>query len=71
MQAMKAGRKNNMVKLRRVFIAIAGNVDGLLLCWYFIKSSRQPKPIEKLLMKITTNADRITSAGYGLIAIRR
>jgi hypothetical protein len=32
-------------------------------------SSPEPKPIEKLKMKLTTKVDRITSAGYGLIAI--
>jgi hypothetical protein len=32
-------------------------------------SSPEPLPIEKMMMKITTKADRITSAGYGLIAI--
>jgi hypothetical protein len=32
-------------------------------------SSPVPLLIEKLLMKITTKADRIPSAGYGLIAI--
>ncbi len=46
---------------------MVANVQGLLLCWYFIMSS--PEPIEKLKMKITTKADRIPSAGYGLIEI--
>jgi hypothetical protein len=32
-------------------------------------SSPEPLPIEKLLMKIATKADRIPSAGYRLIAI--
>jgi hypothetical protein len=32
-------------------------------------SSPEPLLIEKLMMKITTKADRIPSAGYGLIAI--
>jgi hypothetical protein len=32
-------------------------------------SSPEPQPIEKLMMKITTKAYRIPSAGYGLIAI--
>ena len=45
------------------------NGQSLLLWWYFIMSSPEPLPIEKLLMKITTNADRIPSAGYGLIAV--
>jgi hypothetical protein len=45
------------------------NGQSLLLCWYFIMSSPEPQPIEKLMMKITTKADRIPSAGYGLIAI--
>jgi hypothetical protein len=31
--------------------------------------SPELQPIEKLMMKITTKADRIPSAGYGLIAI--
>jgi hypothetical protein len=48
---------------------LAHNGDGLLLRWYFIKFSPEPLPIEKLMMKLTTKADRITSAGYGLIAI--
>jgi len=46
-----------------------GNGQGLLLCWYFIMSSPVPLLLEKLMMKITTKADRIPSAGYGLIAI--
>jgi hypothetical protein len=25
---------------------------GLLLCWYFIMSSPEPQPIEKLMMKL-------------------
>ena len=41
---------------------IAGNVDGLLLCWYFIMSSPEPQPIEKLMMKITTKAHLYSSA---------
>jgi hypothetical protein len=48
---------------------LACNGQSLLLCWYFIMSSPVPLLIEKLLMKITTKADRIPSAGYGLIAI--
>jgi hypothetical protein len=32
-------------------------------------SSPEPQQIEKLMMKITTKADRIPSDGYGLIAI--
>jgi hypothetical protein len=32
-------------------------------------SSPEPLVIEKLVMKITTKADRIPSAGYGLTAI--
>ena len=39
------------------------NVDGLLLCWYFIKSSPEPQPIEKLMMKITTKFNSVMSAG--------
>jgi len=31
---------------------------GLLLCWYFKTGSRQLKPIEELMMKITTNAEK-------------
>jgi hypothetical protein len=41
---------------------LAGNVDGLLLCWYFIKSCPEPQPNEKLMMKITTNAHLYSSA---------
>jgi hypothetical protein len=48
---------------------IAYNVKSLLLCCYFLMSSPEPLPIEKLMMKITTKDDRIPSAGYGLIAI--
>jgi hypothetical protein len=32
-------------------------------------SSPEPLLIEKLMMKITTKADRVPSAGYRLIAI--
>jgi hypothetical protein len=39
-----------------VFKKLAANVDGLLLCWYFIMSSLEPLPIEKRKMKITTKA---------------
>jgi hypothetical protein len=45
-------------------IKFAYNVDGLLLCWYLIMSSLEPKPIEKLKMKLTTKADRYSSARY-------
>ena len=45
------------------------NGQSLLLCWYFIMSSPEPLLIEKLKLKITIKADRIPSAGYGLIAI--
>jgi hypothetical protein len=31
--------------------------------------SPEPQSIEKLMMKITTKADRIPLAGYGLITI--
>jgi hypothetical protein len=31
--------------------------DGLLLCWYFMMSSPEPQPIEKLMMKLTTKAE--------------
>ena len=48
---------------------VAYNGQSLLLCWYFIMSSPEPQPIEKLMMKMTTKADRIPSAGYELIAI--
>ena len=41
---------------------ITHNVDGLLLCWYFIMSSPKPQPIEKLMMKITTKAHLYSSA---------
>jgi hypothetical protein len=36
---------------------MTANVDGLLLCWYFIMSSPEPQPIEKLMMKVITNAE--------------
>jgi hypothetical protein len=45
------------------------NGQSLLLCWYFLMTSPEQLPIEKLMMKITTKADRIPSAGYWLIAI--
>jgi len=48
---------------------MAYNEQVLLLCWYFIMFSSESLLIEKLMMKITTKADRIPSAGYGLIAI--
>jgi hypothetical protein len=48
---------------------VTHNGQSLLLCWYFLMSSPEPLPIEKLMMKITTKADRIPLAGYGLIAI--
>ena len=35
-------------------VKLTHNVDGLLLCWYFIMSSPELPPIEKLMMKITT-----------------
>jgi len=35
---------------------------GLLLCWYFIMSSPEPLPIEKLMMKVTTKAHLYSSA---------
>jgi len=35
---------------------ITANVNGLPLCWYFITVSRQPQPIEKLVMKLATKA---------------
>jgi hypothetical protein len=37
---------------------LAANASGLLLCWDFITISRQLKPIEKLMMKLTTNAQK-------------
>jgi len=37
------------------------NVHALALGWYFITSSPQTKPIEKLKMKITTKAQFIMS----------
>jgi hypothetical protein len=43
--------------------------QSLLQCWYFIMSSLEPQPIQKLKMKIITKADRNPSAGYELIAI--
>ena len=53
----------------RCLNTLAANGQSLLLCWYFIMSSPELLLIEKLMMKITTKADRIPSAGYGLIAI--
>jgi len=50
-------------------VRVADNGQSLLLCWYFLMSSPEPLLIEKLMMKITTKADRIPSAGYRLIAI--
>jgi hypothetical protein len=47
-----------------VFIALLLTDRGLLLCWYFMMSCPEPLLIEKLMMKITTKADRIPSAGY-------
>jgi hypothetical protein len=61
--------KSVRVKLPLLSYSIAHNGQSLLLCWYFMKSSPEPLLIEKLMMKITTKADRIPSAGYGLIAI--
>ena len=31
---------------------IAHSVKSLLLCWYFLMSSPEPQPTEKLMMKI-------------------
>jgi hypothetical protein len=45
---------------------LAGNDQGLLLCRYFLLSGQEPMPVKKLMMKIT-KADKIPSAGYGLI----
>jgi hypothetical protein len=42
-------------------VLVAANGYGLLLCWYFIMSSLEPQPIEKLMMKITTNAHLYSS----------
>jgi len=61
--------KKIVFNIRRVVLIITHNGQGLLLCWYFIMSSPVPLLLEKLMMKITTKADRIPSAGYGLIAI--
>jgi hypothetical protein len=41
---------------------MAHNVYGLLLCWYFIMSSPEPHPIEKLMMKVTSKAHLYSSA---------
>jgi len=41
---------------------LAPNGHGLLLCWYFMMSSPEPQPIEKLMMKITTKAQLYSSA---------
>jgi len=50
-------------------LLVAYNGQSLLLCWYFLMSSPEPLPIEKLMMKLTTKADSYSSAGYGMIAI--
>jgi hypothetical protein len=49
--------------------SLAYNEQVLLQGWYFIMSSPEPLPVEKLMMKIAIKADRIPSAGYVLIAI--
>jgi hypothetical protein len=33
---------------------LTANGQSLLLCWYFLMSSPEQLPIEKLMMKITT-----------------
>jgi hypothetical protein len=38
-------------------IALLATGNGLLLCWNFITSSLEPKPIEKLMMKINIKAE--------------
>jgi hypothetical protein len=43
-------------------VKVAAYGYGLLLCWYFIMSSPEPQPIEKLMMKITTKAHLYSSA---------
>jgi len=35
---------------------MAHNAHGLLLCWHFIIVSPELKPIEKLMMKLTTKS---------------
>jgi len=40
----------------RMFNRVTYNGGGLTLCWYFIMSSPEPQPIEKLMMKITTKS---------------
>jgi hypothetical protein len=39
------------------------DVHGLPLCWDFITVSPKAQPIEKLVMKLTTNA-QMNYAGY-------
>jgi hypothetical protein len=41
---------------------MTANVDGLLLCWYFIMSSPEPQPIEMLKLKVATKAQLYSSA---------
>ena len=48
--------------LRTFTHSIPHNGNGLLLCWYFMMSSPELKPIEKLMMKITTKAHLYSSA---------
>jgi len=47
--------------LRTFTHSIPHNGNGLLLCWYFMMSSPELKPIEKLMMKITTKAHLYSS----------
>jgi hypothetical protein len=39
-------------------IELKGEREGLLLCWHFIFVSRQQEPIEKLRLKLKTNAQK-------------
>jgi hypothetical protein len=39
-------------------LVLTHNFDGSPLCWYFITVSRQPQPIEKLMMKLATNVQK-------------
>jgi len=44
---------------------VAANGQSLLLCWYFIMSSPELQPIEKLMMKITTKLIRFRQLDTG------
>ncbi len=51
-QAIKAVKKNNMVELRRVFIAIAGNGQGLLQGWNSLLVRPEPLLIKDIKVQV-------------------